>query len=346
MGTLSYENDKDAIDIVFDNHMKKYNAKINKSGIANIISYMSGAIEVGDTPAEGRTGVHFHFVVATKNRSTLACVRKAFPHCDVQVLRGKYSEAVHYLEGNKKQGFKTPLRRETLGTQPTDGKQGKNSHHMEDILSAIDDGATLLELERLFFADFVRYGSSIREIYTSLTQQKIKAQALTRYSNVVWRDWQAACLDLLFTELATPNDRAIHWWWEPQGSAGKSFLAGYLNLKYNALCLEAGRKNDLAYTFQNAISQSDVPIVVLDFVRTTQPSEDISNGMSNNFLHNVFAFLESVKNGRMLITKYQSRSIIFKPPIVVCFANWPPPTETMSADRWKIKKVVPPLMGY
>ena len=57
---------------------------------------------------------------------------------------------------------------------------GTNSHHMANILSAIDDGASLLELERTFFVDFVRYGSSIREIAACHLSQWHRRRGHTR----------------------------------------------------------------------------------------------------------------------------------------------------------------------
>ena len=330
-----------------DKYMELHGKRVNATGKPNCVIYMSGALEVGDSPAEGRTGHHFHFVVVTKNRTTMSAVRKQFPQCDVRPLRGTIAEGDKYLNGHKKAGFKEPLRREILGDPPADKQgKGKGSHHMDEILAAIDDGTSLPLLEREFFGDFVRYGSSLREMYVNITQQKIRKRQLERYSNVVWRNWQADCLTMITTELETPNSRAIHWWYEETGSAGKSWLAGYLQLKYDAICLDAARKADLAYAFLNAISQTDVKVVVLDFVRTTQPSEDGGTGITTNFLHNVFAFLENIKNGNMLVSKYQSRTIRFDPPVVVCFANWAPPRETMSADRWNVVKIVKPLTGY
>jgi hypothetical protein len=317
--------------------MSLQGSRINRTGKPNKIVYISGAIERGTNPAEGRTGIHFHFCLVTEKRCMLSAIRHAFPGCDVRPLRGTFAQTEDYLNGKKKDGEREPLRREVFGDPPEESRQGKNSHHLEQIKDAIDQGASLLELEQTFFTEFVRYGASIRTLYTSLTQANLQKQMLQHYSTVEWRPWQEACLNLISTELQQPNNRSIHWWWEDVGNVGKSFFAGFLQLKHNALCLEAGRKADLAYAFLNAISQTDVNIVVCDFVRTTQPNEEITpGGISNSLLLNVFAFLESVKNGRMLVTKYQSRSIVFKPPIVICFANWKPPIETMSADRWKI----------
>lgn len=120
--------------------MELHGKRVNATGKPNCVIYMSGALEVGDSPAEGRTGHHFHFVVVTKNRTTMSAVRKQFPQCDVRPLRGTIAEGEKYLNGHKKAGFKEPLRREILGDPPADKQgKGKGSHHMDEILAAIDD---------------------------------------------------------------------------------------------------------------------------------------------------------------------------------------------------------------
>jgi hypothetical protein len=343
VGTYNYneEHDKILVDKKFDEFLAMLGSSINQSGSPNKIVYIDASIEAGENPAEGRFGTHFHLMVCTKQRTRLSAARAKFTGCDVRPCRGSLQDCANYLDGHKKNGFVQPLRRETVGTAPPEKRQGAGSHHLDEIKAAIEQGATMSELENTFFGDFVRYGSSLRELYMSLTQRIVREQVLETYCNVVWNSWQTSCLDLIKSELETPNNRAIHWWWDQTGNVGKSFLAGFLQLKYNALVIEAGRKADLAYTLSNALSAGSVPIVVCDFVRTTQPTEqdDSATSTTNNFLHNVFAFLESVKNGRILVTKYQSRSIVFKAPMVLCFGNWKPPTETMSADRWKIVEI-------
>lgn len=317
--------------------MSLHNRKLNRTGKPNKVIYISGVIEKGTNPAEGRTGIHFHFCLVTEKRAQISSVRRAFESCDVRPLRGTFAQTEEYLNGKKKDGEREPLRREIFGDPPEEKRQGKNSHHLEELKEAIEQGTSMLELERTFFTEFVRYGASIRSLYTSLTQDLIQQKMLEQYSTVEWRPWQRDCLNLISNELQNPNNRSIHWWWEDIGAVGKSYFAGFLQLKYNALILEAGRKQDLAFAFLDAISRTNVNIVCLDFVRTTQPNEEImQQGIGSSALLGSLSFLESLKNGRMLVTKYQSRSIIFKPPIVICFANWKPPVETMSADRWKI----------
>ena len=57
--------------------------------------------------------------------------------------------------------------------------------------------------------------------------------------------------------------------------------------------------------------------------------------------------MESIKNGRVFSAKYESKMKVFDPPHVICFANFEPKREAMSADRWAIVDLeAPVLSGY
>ena len=50
-----------------------------------------------------------------------------------------------------------------------------------------------------------------------------------------------------------------------------------------------------------------------------------------------YSTLESVKNGLVCNTKYETGVKAFNPPHIIVFANFPPEkVEELSADRWKI----------
>jgi len=49
-----------------------------------------------------------------------------------------------------------------------------------------------------------------------------------------------------------------------------------------------------------------------------------------------YDFLEEVKDGFLMVTKYESRPLDFKPPHVVVFMNDEPDSTKLSDDRWDI----------
>jgi len=52
-----------------------------------------------------------------------------------------------------------------------------------------------------------------------------------------------------------------------------------------------------------------------------------------------YAALESIKDGLVVNTKYETGYKVFNPPHVIVFANFPPVTRHLSRDRWNIEKL-------
>jgi len=46
--------------------------------------------------------------------------------------------------------------------------------------------------------------------------------------------------------------------------------------------------------------------------------------------------LESIKNGLIVNTKYETGSKLFNSPHIIVFSNMSPDVSAMSMDRWKI----------
>lgn len=130
--------------------------------------------------------------------------------------------------------------------------------------------------------------------------------------------WQEDIINIILTE---PDDRTIHWYWEPNGLAGKTTFCKYLASKYNAIPLE-GKKNDILYCA--AVFESD--IYVWDLERTM---EDYVS----------YPALEKIKNGFYMCSKYESKPIVRASPHVFVFANWPPKMDALSLDRWHVVKI-------
>jgi hypothetical protein len=134
----------------------------------------------------------------------------------------------------------------------------------------------------------------------------------------LWQKWQFKIEEICKTE---PDDRTIHWYWEPIGKTGKTTLARYLTRKYKAIPLE-GKKNDVLY----CAAQHKSKIYIYDLERTME-----------NYIS--YGSIEKIKNGYYMCSKYKSEPIDRNPPHVFVFANFPPDKTALSEDRWDIVKI-------
>lgn len=131
------------------------------------------------------------------------------------------------------------------------------------------------------------------------------------------RGWQLEVMDIITQE---PDDRTIHWFWEPDGNVGKTTLCKYLVVKHNALVL-TGKANDMYHMIakfpnKRKLILVDVPRTSLDYVN--------------------YAAIENIKNGLICSGKYEGAQLVFNCPHVIVFANEPPDVDKMSKDRWHI----------
>lgn len=136
--------------------------------------------------------------------------------------------------------------------------------------------------------------------------------------------WQQQIIDIINTE---PDDRTIHWYWEPNGNIGKSALAKYLIVKHQALYCCGGNFRDIS----NLVFNQDMDktnCVIFDIPRASK------NKVS-------YRSLESIKNGIVTNTKYETGVKVFNPPHIICFSNFEPELseEYLSVDRWKVTEL-------
>lgn len=136
----------------------------------------------------------------------------------------------------------------------------------------------------------------------------------------ILKPWQLNIEKLFFQE---PNDRKIYWFWETKGGIGKSSFVKYMVVKHKCLFCDGGKKSDLInLVFNN--NMDDCKCVIWDLPRSTKGA--IS-----------YATLESVKNGLVCNTKYETGIKAFNSPHIFVFANFPPDKpEELSADRWEV----------
>ena len=132
--------------------------------------------------------------------------------------------------------------------------------------------------------------------------------------------WQKAIESICLEE---PDDRTVHWYYDTKGNIGKSQFIKYMIVKYKALYCAGGAYSDLMNLVFNQ-NMDETSIVLFNIVRANKGK--IS-----------YAALESIKDGMVCNTKYETGVKVFNSPHVICFANFPPESaEKLSTDRWKI----------
>lgn len=145
-------------------------------------------------------------------------------------------------------------------------------------------------------------------------------------------EWQTS----LLADLAKPpDDRTIHWIWEPTGCSGKTALAKHLCItRPREVLFLSGKGADIKYGIQAVMRDKDPWVPKVCIFHYTRSVEDFVS----------YDALEAIKDGIFFSTKYESGMVVFDSPHVVVFANFPPDQHKLSADRWRITNIGIPAL--
>lgn len=200
-------------------------------------------------------------------------------------------------------------------------RQGKRND-LDALKADIDKGDGYEEIKDKHFGVAAKYSKFIKERImvrdNTRTLQEIERSLLTTPA----RPWQQAVIDM--AEGAV-DPRKIHWFWDPNGNVGKTWMANYLGAVKKAIILDGGRRTDMAYI---VAQQPEAPIVVFDCARTVE-----------GFMDGAYGLAEAIKNGRVTSSKYESKTVFFGPKHVFFFANFEPDLSKWSQDRYDITRV-------
>lgn len=170
----------------------------------------------------------------------------------------------------------------------------------------------------------VIYCKKDNDYITNIIEQLDTVQFLltTEYTDVTWKPWQQQVLDICDSK---PDSRSVNWFWEYDGNVGKSFLAKYIVLKYNAIIAD-GKKD-------NVFNQIKV---WLEINKNKFPSVVLLDVPRYNLEYINYGTLEQIKNGMIYSGKYEGGTCLFPHPHIIVFANEKPDTSKLSKDRWNI----------
>lgn len=191
---------------------------------------------------------------------------------------------------------------------------GKRTDIDRAVECAVTEG--LDSCRRKFPGTWIRYERALRKYVRDEADS-------ARTEHFVPRRWQKTVLEALDQPA---DDRTVLWVTDATGNTGKSRLARHLAFTHGAL-LVTGRLADMSYALADYMdTKGSVPgVVIFDISRAAAEYSD-----------HLYTFAESVKNGMVFSTKYESRTLILEPiPHCLFLSNSSWDRSKFSHDRVK-----------
>lgn len=272
-----------------------------------------GAAQFERAPSTG--ALHIQGCVVFASNKRLAGVKLLHSTAHWEVMRGTLEQAVAYAT---KEDTRYPGRQPWVwGSKPVgQGKRTDLDDACELLMSTDGPAKQRMDLvAQTCPATYVKYYKGLQALAERVTD---KPQP---YDWPTPRRWQAALLKILE---GTPDDRTIYWICDEAGGGGKSSLVRwYLNKNPGTAIVLSGKVADMSHAIDAAHR-----VVFFDVSRTQLEHMD-----------HLYAFAETLKNGIVFSTKYESKMKCFASPHVVFFANSDPVHGKWSADRLKYAKL-------
>lgn len=137
--------------------------------------------------------------------------------------------------------------------------------------------------------------------------------------------WQEDIIKLLESK---PDDRTIHWYWEPTGRSGKTTFQKHVVMNFENVLVLSGKASDMKngiVEFQKG--KKELPDIIL--VNIPRSNADYLS----------YTGLEEIKDMLFYSGKYEGGMVCGPCPHVICFANDIPVASKMSQDRWNVVRI-------
>lgn len=202
-----------------------------------------------------------------------------------------------------------------------EGELGPGQGHRSDVESAAlvakTDGLKAVMEDHA--GTFVKYHAGLTLLANAYYTESIKESVRAEFANFVARPWQQTILDLL---KGTPDRRKIHWYHEPIGDVGKSYLASFLEIDHDAILLDCSKKGDLCHLLRGHRGN----IVIFNITRT----------VGDEFMNHIYELAERVKDNSVIASKYDTCRLWLRAQHVLVFANREPDYTKWSDDRYDV----------
>lgn len=265
--------------------------------VPDLASFLIYGCETGEAGTP-----HLQGYIQCHKQLRLTALKKKIPRAHLEVSRGTPEQNVEYCSKDGDVFTKGKLR--------TIDKGQRND--LERFKEAVKNGNFSVDDLREEHSDvFAKYPRFCREyIQASIPEPELPSYALY--------PWQAALSETLKGE---PDDRKVIFIVDPKGNAGKTWFAKYFCALFpdKTQYMESSKKADMAYALN--------PSIKTLFINVTRTQNDFFN----------YSFIESVKDGLVFSSKYESGLKRLGNVHVVVLMNQRPDEKALSADRYSIQ---------
>lgn len=257
---------------------------------------------------------HLQGFVHLKSKVRLNGLKRFFTNrIHAQTARGSDTQNQEYCCKQDKEAFQYGV------PQGHPNSKLNQSQKFRQILAMMDTEdflKTIIENDDLL-STYVKYKRQITSIHDDIATHNTKVTIQQNYNQFQLKYFQKDVIDIINQ---VPDSRKVHWFFDYQGNAGKTWLSTLLVCRYNAVRFENAKSADIKHAYNGQ------PIVVFDLSRSSVE-------------HINYEVIEAIKNGIFFSSKYESKMKIYPTPHVIVFANISPDTTKLSFDRWDLHHI-------
>lgn len=257
--------------------------------------------EVGDNGTH-----HFQGYAEFTQPIRLRALKNLEPSAHWEIRKGSKAQATAYCS-----------KEETRVGGPYIFGTDKTNQGQRTDLESFRDAIRLGISDNLLITDYLPIMAKYPRLASTIRRANIDSNI---ESNILenFKPWQQLCLDIINT---TTHPRKIHWWYDEEGNSGKTAIAKHIRSTQSCFYSNGGKHSDITYAYEGE------KIVIFDFPRTSQ-----------EFV--CYSVIETIKNGILTVSKYESRTLTFPVPQVHIFANFEPDKSKLSLDRWDVHHII------
>ena len=287
------------------------------------LRYICWATEVA--PTTGR--IHGQMYLQLKSRQRFSFVNARFPRTAYIAMAIADAEKNYaYVRGPYEKDGKTKPYNESFEERGTMVTMRGERTDLREVHDMILDGASYPEVLYQYFPAVSKCHVVARELISQVETRNAKESMRSNMEYESLREWQRYFVDELKEKEL--EYRHVYWVYDTVGNVGKSYLARYFMVHFDALIFSGGKISDMMYGYNGQ------GVVVFDLSRTMAPGDD-----NRGPVDAVYAMIERLKNGFMYSTKYSSVQKVFAPPHIVVFSNFAPDRAKLSLDRWRVTEI-------